>query len=146
MTEKVDDYITQGIYGKKETKPDERRKFLGTLRERTVIALTQAQVRKPGIMKEVKEAMLKNKQARVYLNGHIAYRDISKYAKLASEQQMSFTIVTNKDHNSDLGLVLAYDHAVDVEEIYVQEQSKSYNEVNHNETGIKHWMKKIFRK
>ncbi|MEK5108707.1 YueI family protein [Cytobacillus sp. FSL K6-0129] len=146
MAEKVDDYITQGIYGKKETKPDERRKFLGTLRERTVIALTQAQVRKPGIMKEVKEAMTKNKQARVYLNGHIAYRDISKYAKLASEQHMSFTIVTNKDYNSDLGLVLAYDYAIDQDDIYVQEQTKVYKEANQTEAGFKQWMKKIFRK
>lgn len=116
------------------------------MRERTVIALTQAQVRKPGIMKEVKEAMTKNKQARVYLNGHIAYRDISKYAKLASEQHMSFTIVTNKDYNSDLGLVLAYDYAIDQDDIYVQEQSKVYKEANQTEAGFKQWMKKIFRK
>ncbi|WP_316252510.1 DUF1694 domain-containing protein [Bacillus aquiflavi] len=41
----VDDYLQKGIYGQKEIKPDERRKFLGTLRERVIVALKQSQVR-----------------------------------------------------------------------------------------------------
>ena len=40
----IDDYLNQGIYGTKETNPDERRQFLGTLRERIEVALTQGQV------------------------------------------------------------------------------------------------------
>lgn len=41
---KVDDYLQQGIYGPKVTNPDERRQFLGTLRERIEVALNQGQV------------------------------------------------------------------------------------------------------
>ncbi|SID83289.1 Uncharacterized conserved protein [Mycobacteroides abscessus subsp. abscessus] len=53
MPQNVDDYVKQGMYGQKQTKPDERRKFLGTIRERIVIALTQPQVRREGTHREV---------------------------------------------------------------------------------------------
>ncbi len=49
----VEDYLTQGIHGAKETNPDERRKFLGTLRERVEIALIQGQVMEESIYLEV---------------------------------------------------------------------------------------------
>lgn len=43
--EQIDLYLQQGIYGTPETKPEERNKFLGTLRERIELALTNGQVR-----------------------------------------------------------------------------------------------------
>ncbi|MEM5596765.1 DUF1694 domain-containing protein [Niallia circulans] len=43
----LDEYMQKGMYGAKETKPEERRKFLSTLRERVVIALKQSQVMEP---------------------------------------------------------------------------------------------------
>lgn len=64
MSNNIDDYIQRGIYGDKETKPSERRKYLGTIRERIVIALTQGQVRERGVYKEVEEAIKNNKEAR----------------------------------------------------------------------------------
>ncbi len=122
MSKNIDDYIQQGIYGPRETKPDERRKFLGTIRERIVIALTQEQVREKGIYIQVEEAIKENKQARLYLNGNINYKIVTKYTKIASKYNVAYTFVTNKNHNSDIGLVLAYDHAIDKEEIYVKRE------------------------
>ena len=63
MSKNIDDYIQQGIYGPRETKPDERRKFLGTIRERIVIALTQEQVREKGIYTQVEEAIKENRES-----------------------------------------------------------------------------------
>ena len=40
----VDEYLQQGIYGIKEIKPEERKKYLGTLRERVIAVLYQSQV------------------------------------------------------------------------------------------------------
>ena len=60
MTESnVEDYLKQGMYGPKETNPDERRKYLGTLSERIEMALTKAQVMEEEIYKEV-ELEMKN--------------------------------------------------------------------------------------
>ncbi|MCE4049948.1 MULTISPECIES: YueI family protein [Bacillaceae] len=119
----LDDYLQQGMYGTKETKPEERRQFLGTIRERIVLALRQSQVREPDVYKEAEEAIKGNKGAKLYLNGHLDYSYLSKYLKIANQQNMEYTIVTNNDYNSDIGLLIAYDHAVDKEDIYVTENS-----------------------
>ncbi|TRZ36137.1 DUF1694 domain-containing protein [Niallia circulans] len=117
----LDDYLQQGMYGAKETKPEERRKFLGTIRERVVLALLQNQVSEANIYKEAEEAIKSNKGAKLYLNGHLDYSYLSKYLKLANEQNMEYTMVTNNDYNSEIGLLIAYDHAVDKQDIYVTE-------------------------
>ncbi|MBP2240906.1 uncharacterized protein YueI [Cytobacillus eiseniae] len=123
MSKEIDDYIQQGIYGDKQTKPDERRKYLGTLRERIVIVLTQSQVREAGIYKQVIDAYKENRKAHLYLNGNMSYSELSKYTKAAGDYSIEYTIVTNKEYNSEIGLVLAYDHAIDKEDIYVHKET-----------------------
>lgn len=119
---KVDEYLQQGIHGAKQTKPDERRRFLTTLRERTVLALTKSQVMGKGVEPQVVQALDEHPQAHLFLNGHISYSYLSKYIKEAEKRSIEFTIVTNKDYDSELGLVLAHDHAIDKEEIYLSKQ------------------------
>lgn len=126
----VDDYIEQGIYGKKEINPDERRKFLGTLRERIVIALSNAQVRGNRIFPVVEEEVKNNKDAVMYLNGHIDYSYLSKYVQMALKYKVPYTIVNNKEYNSQIGMVLAYDYAIDREEIYIQENNLQVQNVS----------------
>lgn len=145
MTEKIDEYLKQGIYGQKQTKPDERRRYLGTLRERTVIVLTQPQVRKQGVMSEVEAAIKQNQKARLYLNGHMGYEDISKYSKIATIHHVEYTIVTNKDYNSELGLVLAYDHAIDKEEVYVKDEKPKIEEAEQKK-GVLSFIKKVLKR
>ncbi|WP_409252711.1 YueI family protein [Bacillus sp. SCS-153A] len=118
----VEDYLQQGIYGQKQTKPDERRKFLGTIRERIVLALLQKQVRKKSILPQVEILMKEHKEAHLYLNGNMSYTYLSKYIKLAEKYSIHYTMVTNKEHNTDIGLVLAYGHAIDKEEIYIEDK------------------------
>ncbi|MEH7345828.1 YueI family protein [Bacillus sp. JJ1532] len=122
MSNNIDDYILQGIHGQKQTKPDERRKFLGTLRERIVIALTQSQIREDGIYPQIEKALKDNGKAHLYLNGNMNYEELSKYTKLASKYRIEYTMVTNKDYNSEIGLALAHDYAIDKEEIYVKKE------------------------
>ena len=126
----VDDYIEQGIYGKKEINPDERRRFLGTLRERIVIALSNTQVRGNKIFPSVEEEVKNNKDAIMYLNGHIDYSYLSKYVQLALKYKVPYTIVNNKEYSSPIGMVLAYDYAIDREEIYIQENNLQVQNVS----------------
>ena len=56
------------------------------------------------------------------MNGNINYKVLTKYTKIASKYNVSYTFVTNKNHNSEIGLILAYDHAIDKEEIYVKRE------------------------
>lgn len=122
---KVDDYLQQGIHGPKETNPDERRQFLGTLRERIEVALTQGQVIENEIYLEIEEKMKEYPQAHLFLNGHIDYSYLSKYIKKANQYKIEYTIVTNKEYNAEVGLILAHDDAVDKENIYVTKVEKA---------------------
>ncbi|MFB6468547.1 YueI family protein [Cytobacillus sp. Hz8] len=151
---KLDDYIEQGIYGAKQIKPDERRKFLGTIRERVVITLTTSQVMEAEPYPEVLNAMKENKKAQLLLNGNLDYSYHSKYIKRVTELSMEYTMVNNKDYHSELGLVLAYDYAIDQEEIYVakkdapssnQEKNMAENEENEGK-GLFSAITKIFKK
>lgn len=143
---KVEDYLMQGIYGKKEINPQEKKKYLGTFRERVVIALTQSQVREKEIFKEVEEAMKKNEDGKLLLNGHMEYGAISKYIDLCNKLNVKYTIVTNKEYNSEYGLILAKDYAVNNENIFVETKKISYKEVKKPKKGVLSFFSKVFRK
>ena len=144
MSDQLDDYIQQGIHGVREIKPDERRKFLGMLRERVVVVLTKQQVRENGIYKEVEEQMRKYKNATLFLNGTMNYKYLSNYIKLANQLGIKFLISTNKEHNTDLGLVLAHSDAINKEDIYIEKQKKAQVEAHKNESSVIRFLKKLF--
>jgi uncharacterized protein YueI len=53
----------------------------------------------------------------------MSYSYLSKYIKSASKYKVEYTIVTNKEHNSEIGLVLAHDYAIDKPDIYVERKT-----------------------
>lgn len=138
----VDEVLQQGIYGPLETKPDERRKFLGTLRERIIAALTKSQVGEMEVYPQVEQHMKENPQSHLFLNGNMSYESLSKYVKLATKYKIEHTIVTNKEHDSEIGLVLAMDHAIDKEEIYITKKVTVQQEVKKN----KGFFAKLFKR
>lgn len=142
----IDEYIQQGIHGAKETKPDERRRFLSTLRERVVVALMQEQVREKGIYDEVEAFMKDNPKSHLFLNGNMDYAYLSKYIAIAKKFKLEYTIVTNKEHNSDLGLVLAQDYAVDKEGIFISKVEPEEEPVEQESKGFLSSFKNLFKK
>jgi uncharacterized protein YueI len=145
LSENIDDYIQQGIHGVRELKPDERRKFLGTLRERVLVVLTKQQVREKGTYKEVEELMKKNIEATMFLNGTLNYNYLSDYIKLANQIGSNFLISTNKEYDSELGLVLAYDYAINKEDIYIEKPKDPLEEESEDDHHhLFHFFKKLF--
>lgn len=143
----VDEILQQGIHGPKEINPEERRRYLGTLRERIVFALTQNQVQEKGIYLEIESGLKDNPGAHLYLNGNISYSILSKYVKLAAKYKRQHKIVTNKEYDSEIGLVLAYDHAIDKEEIYVQKKiHQSHTKEPAHKKGLFSFLGKVFNK
>lgn len=65
----VDDYLQEGIYGTPETKPSERKQYLGTIRERVILVLTKGQVMQGTAKKELSSRMKQYKDATLLLNG-----------------------------------------------------------------------------
>lgn len=120
----VNDILSEGIYGKKEPKAEEKREFLGTYRERIVLVLTKEQVREPGVYKEVQEKMKGNTNLTLLLNGKLAIKVFSNYIKMAEENKITYKIVTNLESDTNIGLVLADNKAVNNENIYVQQKER----------------------
>jgi uncharacterized protein YueI len=138
----IDDYLKQGIYGDKEIKPEERKRFLGTLKERVVAVLAMHQVREPGTYKEIEELLKRNQEAKMYLNGNLNYSYLSDYIKLANTYKNPFTIVSNRESQSDLGLVLAYDYAIDKENIFIEKENTEQTE---DENIITDFFRNLFK-
>lgn len=126
----VEEYLQRGIHGEKIINPEERNKFLGALRERVVLVLTQQQVLEPGTYQEVDKSIKSNPQATLYLNGNISYSYLSDYLKLATKYNCPYTIVNNNE--STLGLVLANDYAIDKENIYITNSADLQNDEKEN--------------
>ncbi|SFL74600.1 YueI family protein [Salibacterium qingdaonense] len=141
MAEKnVNDYLEEGIYGPKELKPDEKRRFLGTFRERVLLALTKKQVMKKGTFPEVEQMLHDHPDAVMVVNGKLGYKALSAYTKLASSYGVESQRITSLDKQSDIGLVLAKGEAVHKEEIFVEETETEQG----REEEQKPWWKKLF--
>ncbi|PYZ94308.1 hypothetical protein CR194_01885 [Salipaludibacillus keqinensis] len=112
--QKLEDILKQGIYGKPEIRPEERKLFLSTIAERVYLCLTDSQVRHRGIYPEMEKAMKERKSAHLYIDGNLNYPAYSNYIKAANKYSIPFTIV-NDGQDSPIGIVLAADTAVNME-------------------------------
>ncbi|RJS56202.1 hypothetical protein BSBH6_04017 [Bacillus subtilis] len=119
--EKMDLYLQQGMYGALETKPDERHLFLGSLRERVLLALTKGQVLRSRPYEEAEHALKSSKNITLLINGELQYQSYSSYIQMANRHGAHFKIVSDLQFHTPLGLVIASDIAVNRELIYVQD-------------------------
>ncbi|MGE6524544.1 YueI family protein [Bacillus safensis] len=120
--ESIDFYLQQGIFGHAETKPDERRMFLGSLRERALLALTKGQVSRNKPYHEVEQVLKANRQASLLLNGELSYASYSQYVKMANAAGCSFKVVNHHEAHSPFGLVIEMPSAVNQEHIYIEDE------------------------
>lgn len=124
----VEDYLTDGIYGARRPKESERVHYLGTLRERIILALTKGQVMTDSGLATLEEAMKKNKDAKLLINGHVAYRFLKEEKALANKYNIPYTSVTNEESDTNIGAILTYDYAIDKEDIFIAEDTKVVDE------------------
>ncbi|MBU5466793.1 YueI family protein [Virgibacillus sp. MSJ-26] len=120
MTNKnIDDYLTEGMHGTRLPKQAERDYFLGTLRERVILALKIGEVMQDRGLKELDQFMREYPEAKLIFNGHVAHRFQVEEKKLAAKHKIDYTVITNEENQTDIGAVLAFDTAVDREKIYL---------------------------
>ncbi|WP_076558505.1 YueI family protein [Salimicrobium flavidum] len=142
----VDDYLQEGIYGAKETKPGERRRFLGTLRERVVLVLDKGQVMQKQGMDELAEQMEEHPDAKLLLNGEIRYKFRKPYSRLADQHGIHTTSVSNQENDTDVGVILTVDYPIEKETIEVKTDipSKETKDSPRGK-GVKGFLKWIFK-
>ncbi|WP_082235366.1 YueI family protein [Halobacillus massiliensis] len=140
----VDDYLQEGIYGSRQTKPAERKQYLGTLRERIVLVLTKGQVMQKQGINELSQAMKKHKDAKLLLNGKVSYRFRKPYRQIAAKNSIQHTTVSNQEAETDVGAVLTVDYAIEKEDVELKIEKVSKDEGN-QEGGIKGFLSSLFK-
>lgn len=120
--DKLEEILKQGIYGRAEIRPEERKLFLTTIAERIYLYLTHSQVRNRGFYPEAETIMKDKKNAHLYINGRLNYQFYSNYIQLANNHSIPFTII-NDGHDTPVGIVLAADHAINQEaDMYIEDE------------------------
>ncbi|MBC1341280.1 DUF1694 domain-containing protein [Listeria welshimeri] len=122
MAENIDDYLEKGMYGAKEINPAEKKKYLGTYRERVLVALTKEEVLTQEYLPELEKAILENNDSKLLLNGLLHYNSLRPYIKLAEKCKHEFSIVSRLEGETDIYLVLACQKAVNKEDIHLYKE------------------------
>jgi len=131
MTRKdIDSYLMEGIHGTRLPKQAERDYFLGTLRERVILALKIGEVMHDKGLEELEQAMKKYPDAQLLFNGQVAHRFQKEEKKLAKKYDISYTVITDNENETDIGAVLTLDTAIDSENIFLEDLSNKTEEDN----------------
>lgn len=146
MTKKnVEDYLTEGMYGVRRPKEHERNQFLGTLRERIVIALSIGQVMSDSGLQKLEEAMQQHPHTKLIVNGHVSYRFLKEEKALANKYNIPYTSVTNEERKTEIGAVLTYDYAINKEDIFIKEAPKDKREEKEKANSFLAMIKRLIR-
>ena len=116
---KLDQYIAQG-QGMAELKKEEKAIFLGEFRERVIKALSIPQLHEEGTYKEIEDAIKDPRASKLVINRKANLKKAAEYIRLAKENNIRFTTVESTNIKDTIGLVVAADYAVEIEDIYVE--------------------------
>lgn len=119
--DKVQDYLNKGMYGVMETKPDERRIFLGSLRERTYLLMTKDELLSNNYLEALTKEIQKHPGNQLLLNGTIKIGQLTPYIQLANKTNTAFTIV-NQTNDASAALIYTAKVAIHEEIIDVAEK------------------------
>ncbi|WP_350343521.1 YueI family protein [Proteinivorax tanatarense] len=116
-------------HGVNDIKADEKKIYLGQFRERVLIALTINQVHQPGTYPEVTDSIKHSRARKLILNRQVNLDRAADYINLARDKNLDFTTVSTKKNDTDIGLIVAADDAVEEEHIFVKDLSERFVEV-----------------
>lgn len=116
-------HLNSSIYGPPQTNPDERRHYLGSLRERVAIRVFNQDVEAPAALSAVTAALAKTAGESGYkllINGKLDPEMTAPYMKAASAKNIQFTLVNDGTANlapKEAGILLVASSAINVEDI-----------------------------
>ena len=112
--------ISTGISGPPELKKEEKALYLGVFKERVLKVLTKRQVSETKVYTEIVQALKDIRAKKLLIRGDLQFTVRHKYQQKARELGIKYTSVFDPSLKGDIGLVVASDDAVDVEDISVE--------------------------
>lgn len=92
--DQLQQHLESSLHGTPQTNPDERRRYLGSLRERVFLSMTNAQLQQPALQKQFEAHLNEFKPYQVLLNGK--NEAATQYLAALSAQAIPFTLVNNE--------------------------------------------------
>ncbi len=126
MTEKntteLDDHLTNAIFGPRKTNPDERRKYLGSLRERVALRISNCDMRDANTVRRLKAIITQyqNRELTVLINGRLGTGITGPFVKLCSQNDLPFTLISDDSAHTEedaAGLLIVAKNAINQENI-----------------------------
>lgn len=103
----VNEYLEQAINGQSQISPEERRKYLGQLKERLYLSATFTDSNNENFFNNL-EAIIRTKNATLYINDKLPSNVQNKLIQLALKYNRSFTVITNQNKSSADSICLVY--------------------------------------
>lgn len=96
MSKDTNDYLQKGIYGSKKTLVDERHRYLGSIRERIYLTLSDDQLSDEHSLASFKKELKAHPDGKLLLNGRYELSSFEDYLKVAHTKNRPFTMVSNE--------------------------------------------------
>ncbi|SEM56180.1 Uncharacterized protein YueI [Ligilactobacillus sp. WC1T17] len=92
MSLNLENHLNQGLYGTPQVNPDERRKYLGTFRERVDLTVTFDQSQADNLLDALAAEMDLHPDYLLLINGKLADSISSKLIHLATSKRVAFKL------------------------------------------------------
>ncbi|HOB40547.1 MAG: DUF1694 domain-containing protein [Limnochordia bacterium] len=112
--------VAVGIHGAPELRPEEKRRYLGSFRERVIQAVTFEQLRTKAGLQVMVEALQDPRGVELLIHDAARGTAMPLIAE-ARRRGVDFTIVSNPDFVGEVAAALVAADAVDIPELYAEE-------------------------
>ncbi|MDF7638788.1 YueI family protein [Lactobacillus sp. ESL0791] len=148
MTEDLNTRVENAAQGiTPQTKPDERRQYLGSLRERVLLRMNNSEVKDPNLTRLFLDHILDYRGYTILINGKMSADDfLGKIEASCSQNNIPFTLVNNetaKTGNQDTAILVVANAAInkmriEIGQVYPPEMPKTQLEQPQKKTGFWH--------
>lgn len=152
MTEDLSKRVEQAAQGiTPQTKPDERRRYLGSLRERVLVRMNNTEIKDPALTKIFLQHIDDYQGYSVLINGNISDNGfLGKIESLCSQKGIAFTLVNNetaKTGPEDTAILVVSKTAInkmriEIQQVYPPEMPK--NELTASTKNKKSFWQRLF--
>jgi len=98
--------IVDAIRGHRESHVDERRHYLGSLRERVLTFVTYDEVDRQSALDQVRGALGRPEAREVLISARLGFDSARDYVNLAREHEMDFTFVDSPEFTGDVAVAV----------------------------------------
>lgn len=109
--------------GQSKINPDEQRRYLGTFRERVIVAVKTSQLGKDQIQAQFESALKSHSIGKVLIDQNLAGDNFTTYVTIATQTKHPFTLLSQSIESTyqddPIAVLLAADTAINVDNIYL---------------------------